>query len=232
MDTRLLPLFVAGLVLLAGCAGPLQTGTSDESSGPTISVTGTGEVTTESDLAVVSLSVVSTADTAAAARDDTAARVEALREAMADAGFEDVLESTGFTLRVDRDRNGSPEAFVATHSFRVEVSPDDAGTVVDVAIDASETRVDGVRFTVTDETRAELRERALDRAVGDARVDADALAAALDLEVTGVVSASSGGDFVPFREAAFDERAGGAATSFTPGPVTVTATVSVTYTAA
>jgi hypothetical protein len=232
MDTRILPLFVVGLVLLAGCAGPLQTGAASESSGPTIATSGTGEVTAEADLAVVSLSVVSEADTAAAARDDNAARVESLRGAMADAGFADALQSTGFTLRVDRDREGDPEGFVATHSFEVEVAPADAGTVVDVAVDAAGTEVSNVRFTLTDESRAELRDQALTLAVEDARADADTVAAAADLEVTGVLTATTAGDAVPFREVAFDERAGGAATSFSPGPVTVAATVQLTYTAA
>jgi hypothetical protein len=237
MRSTVLTLAVAGLVLLAGCLGaPLQTDTdaasqTDGADVPTISVSGTGEVTAEADLAVVAVSVVSRAETAEAARADAAARSEALTTALADAGVPDeAVETTGFSLRTDYDREGEPAGFVATHSYRVEVAPDDAGTVVDVAVGAAATTVDGVQFTLTDETRESLRAEALALAVDDARADADTVAEAADLTVTGVRTASVGGDAVPYRTATFaEDAAGGAATTFQPGPVTVTAHVSLVY---
>jgi len=60
--------------------------------------------------------------------------------------------------------------------------------------------------------------------------DADAIAAAADLSVTGVQSASTGGGYSPvyeMRETAADS--GGVPTEFNAGSVTVSATVDVTY---
>ncbi|WP_416726369.1 hypothetical protein, partial [Klebsiella pneumoniae] len=65
------PIFLVGLVLLAGClSAPLQTtadGGADAinaTNATTISTTGTGEVTADADLAVVSIAVTTTADSA------------------------------------------------------------------------------------------------------------------------------------------------------------------------
>jgi hypothetical protein len=240
MRSTALTLAVAGLVLLTGCLGaaPLQTdaGTShpDGADVPTVSASGTGEVTAEADLAVVSVSVVSRAETAEAARADAATRSEALTAALADAGVpEDAVETTGFSLRADYDRDREPTGFVATHSYRVEVAPGEAGTVVDVAVGAAATTVDGVHFTLTDETRTSLRAEALSRAVSDARADADTVAEAAGLTVTGVETAAVGGDHAPYRSVAYaEDAAGGAASTFQPGPVSVTAQVSLVYEAA
>jgi len=239
MRSKLLAALLAGLVLLAGCAGPLQTAgdaqtTDSASDTPTISVTGVGEVTADPDVAFVHVSVVARADTAEAARADAATRVNDLLAALDEAGVPgDAVETTGFSIRQERDREGEPTDFVAVHSLRVETGPDEAGAVVDTVVGAADASVDSVQFTLSDGVRADLRAEALTRAVDAARADADAIAAAAGMEVTGVRTASTGGAFYPGPYASFDERAAdaGASTTFRPGPVTVSATVSMTYAA-
>jgi len=241
MHSRLLPIALALLALLAGCVGPLQTdggATAAETvDGPTIDVTGTGTVSADADLAVVLVTVVGRADTADEARAQAAADVESMRAALRDAGVPDEAVTTAsyhLSPRYDyTERERQLLGYEAVHAFRVEVAPERAGEVVDLAVSGGADRVDGVQFTLADETRADLRERALTDAVDAARADADAIAAAADLTVTGVARASTGGSYTPVYDVRFAEggAADGAATTFEPGPVTVTATVRVTYTA-
>jgi hypothetical protein len=232
-----LPVALALLAVLAGCLGPLQTTSPGDGSAtvPTVSVTGVGEVTVDADLAVITVSVRETGDSAEAVRAAVAERSDALRAALADAGVpEDAVTTVAFRLQVNydyEDARREPVGYTAVHTFRVEVAPDRAGDVVDSAVESAGATVDAVGFTLGDETRADLREEALRAAVGNARADADAVADAAGLEVVGVRSANVGGAFSPYPyDARFAESAAdGAATSFSPGPVTVTASVSLTY---
>lgn len=231
------PIALAALVLLSGCLAPLQAdgGSDAGASDPaTISATGSGEVTAEADLAVVSVSVTATADSADAARQQVATDAERMRQALRDAGIEDdAVETVAYRVNPEYDHSGDSRDIVgyrAVHTYKVEVEPDRAGDVVDVAVGNGADQIDNVAFTLTDETRAELREQAIGNAVDAARTDAEAVASASDLTLGDVRSASTDGGFRPtyYERAALEDTAGGG-TSFEPGPVTVTATVSVTY---
>jgi hypothetical protein len=239
MRTRTLPITLGLLVLLAGCAGPLQTATAtaDTTDGTTISTTGTGAVDTDADLAVVSVAVVATADSADAARGQVAADVERMRTALRDAGVpDDAVSTASFAVFPEYDFEGrerTDRGFRAIHSFRIETDPARAGEIVDLAVGNGATEVHGVSFTLTDETRAALRAQAIDRAVTAARADADAMAGAAGLSVTSVETMSTSGGFVPVERFDVTESAAdGARTTFEPGPVSVSVTVDVTYRAA
>ncbi len=238
MRIRYLPLFVAALALMAGCVSPLQAGTPDGTTDQTtISVTGHGEVTADADLAVVLVSVTATADTADAARGQVAADVQQMRQALRDAGVpDDDVQTVYFRITPEYDYGEKQRELVgyeATHAFRIEAAPGDAGDVVDTAVGNGATRVDGVQFTLTDETRASLRAEALTEATTAARADADAIAEAENLELGDLMSASTSDGFgpVPMVERALDSSAGGGQTVLEPGPVTVSASVSATYAA-
>ncbi|MGM0590670.1 MAG: SIMPL domain-containing protein [Halobacteriota archaeon] len=254
MQSRYIPLAVAALLLLSGCLTPFQMTDSSTSSlddtggdpivtygdsvdGPTISVTGTGEATADADLAVVSVSVTDRTDTADAARARVAGDVDRMRAALRGANVSDEAVTTAsFRVSPEYDFSGDRRelvGYVAEHAFKIEVDPDQAGDIVDLTVGNGADRVDGLQFTLSDETRAQLRAEALTTAVESARADADTIAAASDLSVTGVHSASTGGDFGPVpTTTAEDAAAGQSRTVLEPGPVTVSATVSVTYTAA
>jgi uncharacterized protein YggE len=234
---RVIPLTLAVIVLLAGCAGPLQTGAGDgETTDSTIAVSATGTATAEPDRAVVNVGVEATADAADDARAEVARDVEGVRAALADAGVPDAnVTTTTFGIGPVYDYRQEERELVgyrAVHSLAVETEPDRAGEVVDLAVGAGATNVDGVRFTLSDDRRAEVRATALDRAMSAARTDADGIAAATDLSVTGVRHASTGAEVTPHPAARFEDAAGGGETVIQPGPVTVTVTVDVTYAAA
>jgi uncharacterized protein YggE len=234
---RVLSVTLVGMLLLAGCAGagPLQTGSGDAvgSDTPTISVAATGTATADPDLAVLNLAVEATADGADGARERVARNVSEVRTALDDAGVPDAnVTTTAFGIAPVYDYSGDERRVVgyrAVHSLAVETAPARAGELVDVTVGAGATRVDGVQFTLGEERRAALRATALDRAMSAARTDADGIAAAADLSVTGVRSASTGAEFSPYPDARFAESADG--TTIQPAPVTVTVSVDVTYAA-
>jgi hypothetical protein len=234
-----LPVALGLLVLLAGCLGPLQTATTtaEPTDGTTISVTGTGAVDAEADLAVISAAVVATAGTADDARGQVAADVERMRTALREADIpDDAVTTASFAVFPDYDFEGgerTERGFRAVHSFRIETEPVRAGEIVDVAVGNGATEVYGVSFTLEDETRATLRAAAIERALTAARADADAMAGAAGLSVTAVDTMSTAGGFTPVeRFDVAESAADGARTTLEPGPVSVSVTVSVTYRAA
>jgi uncharacterized protein YggE len=226
------------VVVLAGCAAPLQTSPSANAEGDrtTIDVSGTGEVSSDADLALVFVSVTAQAETANAARAGAARDSERMRSALRERGVPDnAVETVSF--RIGPRYNGSgrdPQiiGYSAVHTYKIEVEPDRAGNVIDLAVGNGADEVDGVQFTLRDETKRALRDQALARAVNAARSDADTVASSTELSITGVSHVSTSGGFTPlFESVAFRDAGGGAATTLEPGPVTVEATVSITYTA-
>ncbi|MEF8856978.1 MAG: SIMPL domain-containing protein [Haloplanus sp.] len=232
-NTKLLTVVVA--VLLAGCVGPLQTGVNDGGDGSTISVSAPGSATADPDRAVVRLGVEATADSADDARSQVAGGVESVRTALADAGVPEVNVTTaafGIAPVYDRTETGRERTgYRAVHALTVETTPARAGELVDVAVEAGATNVDGVQFTLSDDRLAELRATALDRALRASRTDADGIAAATDLSVTGVRHVSTGTSFDPYAGTRFEADAGGGGIVIDPAPVTVTVSVGVTYSA-
>jgi hypothetical protein len=247
MRPRYLSVLLATLALLAGCsaltpaAGPTQAlGTAavpaapaDESA-PTISVSASGDVEAEPDLAVVRLAVEHTADSADEARQRVADDVATMRDALREAGVPDENVSTdAFAIHVQYDSTPDGrevDGYRAVHAFRVEVAPDAAGEVIDAAVENGATRVGGVQFTLSEDRTRALRADALAEAMADARSDADALASAADVSIVGVHSVStSDGPVVPFTAETRADAAAGAPTVLEPGTVTVTAQVRVVY---
>jgi len=240
--TKALPaLLVAAMLVFAGCAG--TTGSTPTNSAAaaganasdvnTVTADGTATVSASPDRAEVTVAVESTADNASAARSQVAADVERLREALTDAGYE--VRTVDFRLSPEYDHRSDERELVgyrAYHALSFETSPDDAGSAVDLAVDNGASAVREVRFTLSDERRAELREEALAAAVNDARGTAETAAGAADRSVGTELSMRVGSAGVsPYDSRVVYETAAdaGAATSFDPGPVTVSASVTVTY---
>lgn len=240
MNVRLIALVLPFLLVTAGCLSvPVQSdgaGVTITENATTIDVTGTAQVSTDADLARVFVSVTARADSADRARIQVARDVSRMRAALRDGEVpDDSVTTASFRIspRFDTgERDPQIVGYDAVHTFRIEVAPDRAGEVIDRAVSNGADEVDGVQFTLRDGTRASLREDALTSAVGAARADADTIATAADLSITGVEHVSTSGGFTPVFDARVEQAdGGGAVTTLEPGPVTVEATVSVTYTA-
>lgn len=200
--------------------------TNETGSNVTITVDATGTTSAAPDLAVVDVAVEASAGSADAARAAVADNVSEMRAALTEAGVsDDRIRTTYFFIQTEREDNGTV-TYRASQGFELRVPVDEAGPVVDAAVAGGATRVDGVQFTLTEETRRELRSDALEAALDNARADADVIASATGVDVRTVNAVETGGgDIGPvFAEAARED-----GTTFDPGPVTVTAQVTVTY---
>lgn len=194
-------------------------------SNTTITVSASGTVTAPPEIAVINLAVVDTNRSAQAAAAAVGDSVTRLRERLTAANISDeAARTTSFTIQPVEDENGTVR-YRAVHRLELRVPADDAGSVVDTAIAGGATEVDGVQFTLSPETREALRTQALQSALSAARTDAAAIADAIGVEVRSVQSVSTSGD----GEGPISVEATRTGTTFEPGPVSVTASVTVTY---
>ncbi|MEE6210972.1 SIMPL domain-containing protein [Salarchaeum sp. III] len=223
-------LSVLGLVVLvatAGCLGGAQAATGDDESAKTIDVSGSDTIYATPDQVVLHVAVEASGDSASDVRDQLDAAAADLTSSLKAQGVasEDIVTSR-YDLSV-RDRE-TGETYRGVHAFRVTSGDvENAGFLVDVALSNGANRVDGVQFTLSEDTREDLHRQALAAAVADARGDADALAAAANLSVTGVQTVSTSDVGYVYS--------GGVSTASTEireDSVAVTASVSVSFTAA
>jgi hypothetical protein len=242
MTARTMTAVVAAvLVLLAGCVGagsPSVAAQSVEASaderGSTVTVGASATVEAAPDLAVVRVAVEATAESAEEARASVAADAERMRAALREAGVPDANVSTeAFSVYPQYDYSDDTRELVgyrAVHAYRIEVAPDRAGEAIDVAVGNGATSASGVSFTLSDAAEQELRQEALTAAMGNARADAETVAAAAGATLgdARTISTSNGGSVGPFP--AFESRSdAGGSTVVEPGPVSVTASVTVVY---
>jgi uncharacterized protein YggE len=222
----------AGAVLTTGSSGQ----TAQHAGDRTVTVSGDGSASAAPDRAVVVAAVVVEGDDPAAIRDDLATGAERLRSALEEAGVPDSQVTTGeYNIRENRPRrpDAEPDAqYRGVHAFEVELAgTDDTGAVVDAAAGAG-AEIQTVRFTLSAESRDELRDEALTSAMADAERQADTIADASDLRVTGVASVDATSSRVrPFAlDVAAAESADGG-TAIESGDVSVSASVTVVYNA-
>lgn len=233
--------------LVAGCIGGATDPDGEpEPSDRTISVSGSGEIDAEPDIAEFSVAVEGRDEDVETVRDDLADRIETVRDALIDAGLdEDDVTTERFRIRQrvseeareERagsddpapDEDGEQVSYVGYHSLSATVRDvDEVGSFIDVAIDAGADEIGRVTFTLGDEARRELRNEALELAVAQARDEAEHLAAQVDAEVIEVTHVdAAGGRVSPYRaQADVDDAA--TETEIHPDDVTVSASVDVT----
>lgn len=202
-----------------------------EFDGRTIEVSTSGEVEAEPDTASVSVGVEASGDTADEVNDELAEKSDELRTAIEEFGVpEDDIESGRYDIRDPRNSAG----FEGTHSYQIELDdPDEVGEFIDTTTEAGADDVGRVNFGLTDETRAELRDEALDEALANADDEAAYVAQNRDVEITGTSHVSTTNvDVTPHRATFDDEVADDADTGGTEldsGLVSVSADATVVY---
>lgn len=239
----LLALAAVGTAGVAFAQDSGQPAPSDDS-GQTIAVSGDGTATAAPDKAMLRVAVVAEGDDPSVIRDDLAQGAENLRSALADANLDDDQISTAeYNIRerrpYPREEERDRPDYHGVHVFEVELDDTDrVGAVVDAAANSS-AEVQNIEFTLAEDTRDDVRDEALENAVDDADRQAETLATASNLDVTGVHSVdATDRQFRPVRmspqaytaeDAAATPTAG---TSIDAGDVEVEVTVRVVYTAA
>lgn len=232
MDGKLSAVALTGIVLLSvvgiGGAAALTDGAQAAGNDSAeVSVSASGSVSAEPDRAIVYVAVTAEAENASAATDRLANSTSTLRDALGDENFSvESVRTTDYAVYQQED-NGTT-TYVARQSFAATTgNTSEAGALIDAAVANGATEINGVTFTLSEDRRQDLRADAIDEAVADAESQAQAVADSTGLTLGSVesVSTGEGGGFLGERVAA-DE-----GTTIDAGPVTVSATVDITYNA-
>jgi uncharacterized protein YggE len=230
---------IAFAVVTAGALAALGTVGAQEQSpvgNQTIAVDGSGTVDAAPDRALVRVSVVADGESPSAVRDDLATQAADLEAALDDLGVE--YETTNYNVRQTHDSKERDVAdYRGVHAY--EVTVDDinvTGSVIDAAAETN-AEIGGISLTLSDETRDDLRDEAIQAAMEDARSQADTLAESSGVEITSAVSIdASAGDVRPvpvrYEDSASGDAAASPPTTINAGDVTVRYSVSVVYEAA
>jgi uncharacterized protein len=229
---------VMGLGALAtlGCTANTNV-TLAQSEQTGITVSGTGRVTVVPDIGVLSLGVQATQPTVAAARNEAAKAMDAVRTSLKQNGVDDKdIATAGFNIQPQQDfRSGTPRitGYQVNNQVTVKVRQIDAlSKTLDSAVAAGHdaVRVNGISFAVDKPERFEGEAR--DKAVADARTRAEQLAKAAGVKLGRArsVNESFGGRApTPMRALAGAAVEDAVPTPLNPGESEITLTVNIVY---
>ncbi len=236
---------VAGVVLGRGNFAPqiAQAQADDMDHGRTVTVVGEGVVKIKPDIAQVNIGVEVVKPTVKEASAEANKIMDTVLAALADAGVEEKdIQTTGFSIWVERvygpDGSFDDEQnryHVNNSVFATLRDLDSVGAVLDSAIEAGANNIYGVTFALSDPKSVESDARA--KAVDNAKAKAEELAGLNDAEVGMVMSISEvvgqgggyfGGNFAA-SQMAFGGGGGGGGTSVTPGELSLSMQLQITY---
>ncbi|KAF1073642.1 hypothetical protein MKMG_02110 [Methanogenium sp. MK-MG] len=231
-----------GICLLAVCCLVIPAAAADSNDIPAITVSGAGSVTTAPDEVIISLGVETTSTDPVTAQQENAQKSAAVISALKGLGIaSEDIKTSGYRMYSHTPDDDSPfagkkEVYVVSNTVTVTYNDvSRAGEIIDTAVISGANNVNSVRFTISDEKAQSLRAQALIAAVAQARGDADTLAGALGVTITGVQDVTTYGSPTPMVYA--DNMAGArmeAAKGYAPTPIEagtldVTATVNIVY---
>jgi hypothetical protein len=224
---------------LIGCASA-----ADSTSDHVIQVSGSGSVTGTPDRVQISFAVETESSDVRIAQSNNALAMTNVVDALVAAGIpRDQMKTTDYSITpvYQDDSNailsGKITTYQVTNTLKVTLKDTNVtGQVIDTAVNAGANKVNSIQFVLSDEQAQALRSQALTKAVTNARADADAVAAALIVTITGTQTADISQGYTPVVYSNYDTVALASAKSMaapTPiqsGDITVTAQISVTYT--
>ena len=207
-----------------------------------IQTSGTGTVLGTPDRVQLSFSVQTENADVKTAQSENAARMTQVINALATAGVpKDSMKTTGYTIYPVYQDTSNPltskvQTYQVTNTLQVTLTDvTKSGDVIDVAVASGINQISSIQFMLSDAQSLALRNEALKKAVINARNDADTVAGALGVNITGTKNVDISQGYTPV---AYDNIAMGGAltksamvpTPIQPNDVTVTAQVSVSYT--
>jgi hypothetical protein len=128
--------------------------------------------------------------TAQAVQQQVAKRSQAVVELLKTRKVEK-LETTGIRLNPNysnKDGKQTITGYSATNMVSFQINTDKSGTLLDDAIQAGATRIEGIQFVAADEAIAQAQQQAIQKASEDAKKQADAALSALNLSQREVMS--------------------------------------------
>jgi uncharacterized protein YggE len=199
----------------------------------TVSVVGDGRVLVQPDTIFTGFGVESASTDLTTAQNDAFARMQSVIDAVVAQGVprEDIkTRSINITPEYDQQQRTSIRGYRVSSSIQVQIRDvTAAGQIIAAAVAAGANRVDGINFSVADQTPFKDQARAM--AMTNARQKADQLASLAGLRVTAVKSISeSDATSTPVRaERAVAAAPAAAAPPVEPGEQEIRTQVSVTY---
>jgi uncharacterized protein YggE len=203
---------------LAGAAGPRS-----------ITVSGTGIVTTVPNEADFNFGVSTTGSTANAALRANAARMTSVIQAIEKEGVPAAdIQTSQISLSPNMNETGTRILnFTASNSVTVTTRAiAKSGGIVDAAVKAGANTVSGPNLTASD--RVALTQHALKAAIADARARAVAIAAAAHVTLGGVLTVNESSS-TPITYSAAPKAAAAQSTPVQPGTVQTEEDVTVTF---
>ena len=237
MNQRLLRVLASALALVAAATVPLLAQPATEA--PVLRVQGAAEIRIVPDLAIVRLGVANEAQTAQEAQQAVNSASDAILAAVRRVGIDEqnvqtvrlVLSPIYSSRRPDDTQQPRIVGYRASNT--VSVRTEDlslVAPVIDAALDAGANQLEGVSFGLQDDQA--VTQQALRRAIEEAHGKAEAMAAALGVELEAIISVTEDPGFV--REPRMEMSRAMAIqaapqTSVSPGEVAVSASVSIEY---
>lgn len=231
---------VAILVLLNACTpavtsvAPLADGTNQLA--PQISVTGSGQVFVTPDIAYINIGVRSQADTVAEALDLNNQQAQAIKDALMEQGIEEKdIQTSSFNVypQSDYDFQGqvTDTYFSVENTVYVTVrNLENLSDTLDAVATSGANNIYGINFDVEDKTEAQSTAREL--AVESAHAQAQELAAAAGVELSGLISISTSAGYpTPYYEYGLGGGGAGGAESvpIASGQMQINAQVTLVY---
>ncbi|NJO39342.1 MAG: SIMPL domain-containing protein [Cyanobacteria bacterium CRU_2_1] len=162
-----------------------------------VTVTGIGKESVPTTLAQVQLGVEVQGETAEEVQQEAAQRSASVVELLRSRGVSN-LQTTGIYLSPSYDYSSGTQqliGYIATNSVSFRVPTEQAGTIMDEAVQAGATRIDGVSFIADDSAIASAQQQAIREATQDAQAQADAALSALGLSRDQVVGIQVNGAY-------------------------------------
>jgi len=181
----------------------------------TLTVTGRGVETIPTTLTQVRLGVEVQGKTAQEVQQEVARRSSAVVALLRSRNVEK-LQTTGISLNPIYSYNNNVQrlaGYTATNIVSFRINTEQTGTLLDEAVKAGATRIDGINFVAADSAIAAAQQQALREATQDAQQQANVVLSALNLQSKEVVSiqinsASPPQPPIPYaREAALADKA-------------------------
>ncbi|HET7410680.1 MAG TPA: SIMPL domain-containing protein [Paracoccaceae bacterium] len=204
---------------------------------PTISVSGTGQVSVAPDMATLRIGVETRAESAAEAVAGNSEAAQRIIDTLKEAGLAaENIQTANFSVspvyeQSDQQRREGPQivGYEARNQVVAEVTDlDGLGALLDAAVTSGANRIDGLSFGLQDDTAVTDEARAM--AVRDARRKAEIYAGAAGVTLGDVLSISeSGGGPVPMYDRRFAMAAEAASVPIERGETTVTANVQMVW---
>ncbi len=232
-------LLIAVLLSACGATALAQTPQADQGNAPlrTLSVTGSGKTTLTPDIAYVSIGVHSENQDAAQAIASNTTESQKVAQALRTFGIDPKdIQTNNFSVypRQDYDQNGKPTdlVFVVDNTVYVTVRDiESVGDVIDAAVQAGANTISGIQFDVADKSAAMAQAR--EAAIADAELQANGLAKAAGVTLGPIQTIGSYNSYpVPYmmdRGGAVAMEAAAASVPISPGQMTITVDVNVTY---